>query len=352
MKILLTGGGTAGHVMPHIAMMNDFRKYYEKIIYIGSKNGIERDIIANQKDILYYPITTTKFVRRKILKNLLIPFKLIKGIKEAKKIIKEENPNVIFSKGGFVSLPVVCAAKSLKIPVIAHESDLNMGLANKLSKPSATVICTTFEKTADNIKKKGIYTGSPMRLDLNKDKIVSKQKLGIITNKPILVITGGSQGSKRINEKIRYDIKPLTKVFYIIHLTGKGNIDENLNNYKDYKQIEFTEDMGTVLSCADIVVSRAGSNTIFELATLKKPMLLIPLPKGNSRGDQVENAKYFNNQGYANFVTEDQLETSPIYKHIIETLKEAQTLTNNLNKANIQPGNKNLLNIILKHTKK
>jgi len=353
MKILLTGGGTAGHVMPHIAMMDDFRKNYHKIIYIGSKNGIERDIIANQKDVLYYPITTTKFIRKKILKNLLIPFKLIKAIKEAKKIIKEENPNVIFSKGGFVSLPVVYAAKRLKVPVVAHESDLNMGLANKLSKPSATVICTTFKKTADEIQKKGIYTGSPMRLDLlNKNKITSKEKLGIKTSKPILVITGGSQGSKRINEKIRYDLKALTKIFYVIHLTGKGNIDEKLKKYPDYMQIEFTEDMGTILSCSDIVVSRAGSNTIFELATLQKPMLLIPLPKGNSRGDQVDNAKYFNNQGFANFVTEEQLQTSSIYNHIIQTLKESKKLTENLKKANIQPGNKKLLEIIKNNTKK
>jgi len=351
MKILLTGGGTAGHVMPHIAMMDDFRRHYDKIIYIGSKNGIEKDIIANQKDVTYYPITTTKFVRQKLFKNLLIPFKLIKGVHDAKKIIKIEKPNVIFSKGGFVSLPVVYAAKRLKVPVIAHESDLYMGLANKLSKNRATVICTTFEKTANSIKKKGIYTGSPMRTDMFKDKLEAKQKLGITSSKPILVITGGSLGARRINEKIRDEIKPITDNFFVIHLTGKNNIDENLKAKKNYVQIDFTNDMGTILSCADVVVSRAGSNTIFELATLHKPMLLIPLPKGNSRGDQVDNANYFNQKGYANFVTEDQLENSPILPHIIKTYQEAPILIETLKKEDIKPANEKLLNIILKHSK-
>lgn len=351
MKILLTGGGTAGHVIPHIALLDDLKKYYNSIIYIGSKNGIEKEIISKQ-NIKYYPITTTKFVRQKILTNLIIPFKLVKGIHDAKKIIKQEQPNVIFSKGGYVSLPVVIAAKKLKIPVIAHESDLNVGLANKLSKPSVTVICTTFEKTANSIKNKGLYTGSPMRLYMLKNKQESLNKLGIKTNKPILVVTGGSLGARNINKKIRQELNDITKHFYVIHLTGKNNIDKTLQDVKNYKQIEFSQDMGTILSCADVVVSRAGSNTIFELATMKKPMLLIPLPKGNSRGDQVDNAKYFNLKGYANFVTEEQLESSKLLPYILETLKDASSLKSNLEKANIKPGNQKILETILTHSKK
>lgn len=347
MKILLTGGGTAGHVMPHIAMLNDYRQHFDKIIYIGQENGIEKEIIEAYPFITYYPIKTTKFIRRKIFANLLIPFKLLQGIHGAKKVIKEEQPNVIFSKGGYVSLPVVIAAKRLKVPVVAHESDLNMGLANRLSKPAATVICTTFERTANSIKNKGRYTGSPVRLDMIKDKAASRQKLGIVTNKPVLVVTGGSQGAKAINKKIREEIKEITDNFYVIHLTGKNNLDHSLDNVKDYKQIEFTTDMGTILSAADVVVSRAGSNTIFELAVLKKPMLLIPLPKGNSRGDQVDNAKYFNSQGYANFVTEDQLEKSPLLPYILQTHKEVPILTATLEKSNIKPGNEELMKTIL-----
>lgn len=346
MKILLTGGGTAGHVMPHVAMLDDFRKHFDKIIYIGQENGIEKDIISKEKDITYFPICTTKFVRRKILINLLIPFKLIKGISDAKKVIKNEKPDIIFSKGGFVSLPVVIAGKKLKVPIVAHESDLEMGLANKLSKPSATVICTTFEKTANSVKNKGKYTGSPMRKDMFKNKEHSKQKLGINTNKPVLVITGGSQGSRAINNKIREELKSITDKFYVIHLTGKNNIDNNIN-MPGYKQIDFTLDMGSILSAADIVVSRAGSNTIFELAVLRKPMLLIPLPKGNSRGDQVDNAKYFNSQGYANFVTEEQLENATLLPYIIKTFEDSNMLINNLERANIKAGNEELLKTIL-----
>jgi len=268
------------------------------------------------------------------------------------KVLKEEKPNVIFSKGGFVSLPVVIAGKLLKIPIVAHESDLYIGLANKLSKPSVTVMCTTFEKTANDQKKNAVYTGSPMRQNMQKSKEQAKKDLRIITDKPILVVTGGSLGAQRINQKIRNELYDLTKIYYVIHLTGKNNIDPKLENTKDYMQIDFTQDMGTILSCADIVVSRAGSNTIFELATLKKPMLLIPLPKGNSRGDQVDNAKYFNNMGYANFVTEDQLEDSSLTSYINQTYKDREILKDNLVKADIKPANSKLLKIILENSLK
>lgn len=352
MKIILTGGGTAGHVTPHIALLDDLKDNFNSIVYIGSKSGIEKNIIKNQ-NIKYYPITTTKFVRKNILKNLNIPFKLIKGVYDAKKILKKEQPNIIFSKGGYVSLPVVIAAKKLRIPVVAHESDLNLGLANKLSKNKATAICTTFEKTANDLKNKGVFTGSPIRNDMfNKNKAECLEKLKIKTNKPILVITGGSQGAKNINDKIRSEIYDILREFYVIHLTGKNNIDKSLLNLANYKQIEFTNDMGTILACADIVVSRAGSNTIFELASLKKPMLLIPLPKGNSRGDQVDNAKYFNELGYANFVTEEQLSSLRILPFIKQTLDESDKLIDNLNKSKIKSGNKKIIEVILKNVRK
>lgn len=350
MKILLTGGGTAGHVMPHLALLDDLRKNFKDIIYVGSISGMEKDIIKNQKNIKYFPIETTKFVRKKFWKNLFIPFKLIKGINQSRKIIKSEKPDIVFSKGGYVSLPVVIASKQCKIPVIAHESDLEMGLANKLSKPYCKVICTSFEKTAQGCKK-AVCTGSPIRKDMIKSKQSAMAKLSINTTKPILVVTGGSLGAKFINEKIWSEIFELTSKFFVLHLTGKNNINQKFLNTPDYKQIDFTMDMGTILSCADIIVSRAGSNTIFELAVLKKPMLLIPLPKGNSRGDQVENAKYFNSQGLANFATQDQLETEQLSKHIFQTYSERNVLIANLEKSEIQPGNKNILKIILENIK-
>lgn len=350
MKILLTGGGTAGHVMPHLALLNDFRKNFDQIVYVGSISGMEKDIIEKQKDIVYHGVETTKFVRKKLWRNLLIPFKLIKGIHQSKKIIKQEKPNVVFSKGGYVSLPVVIASKRCKVPVVAHESDLEMGLANKLSKPYCKVICTSFERTAQKCKK-AVCTGSPIRTDMVKSKAEAMKKLGIDTNKPILVITGGSLGSRFINNKVWSEIKDLTETFFVIHLTGKNNINDRYKNEKDYKQIDFTMDMGSILSSADIVVSRAGSNTIFELAVMRKPMLLIPLPKGNSRGDQVDNAKYFNSQGIANFVTEDQLDSERLSKHILQTYKEKDKLISNLKKSKIEPGNKKILEIIMNNTK-
>ena len=297
-------------------------------------------------------ITTTKFVRKKLLKNVFIPFQLIKGVRQARKILKKEQPNVIFSKGGYVSLPVVIASRRYKIPVVAHESDLFIGLANKLSKKNASVICTTFEQTANDIRKKGIYTGSPIKRSSLKPREQILNELNIKTNKPILVVTGGSLGSKFINNKIREDLKTLTHHFFVIHLTGKNNIDYKLNNHINYKQIDFTFDMPSILSIADIVVSRAGSNTIFELACLKKPMLLIPLPKGTSRGDQVDNAKYFNKNGYANFITQEELEHDNISRHILQTYRERDKLINTLNKANIQPANKKIIEIILETSKK
>ena len=350
MKILLTGGGTAGHVMPHLALLNDFRKNFDQLVYVGSISGMEKDIIEKQKDIVYHCVETTKFVRKKLWRNLLIPFKLIKGIHQSKKIIKQEKPNVVFSKGGYVSLPVVIASKRCKVPVVTHESDLEMGLANKLSKPYCKVICTSFEKTAQKCKK-AVCTGSPIRTDMVKSKAEAMKKLGIDTNKPILVITGGSLGSRFINNKVWSEIKDLTETFFVIHLTGKNNINDRYKNEKDYKQIDFTMDMGSILSSADIVVSRAGSNTIFELAVMRKPMLLIPLPKGNSRGDQVDNAKYFNSQGIANFVTEDQLDSERLSKHILQTYKEKDKLISNLKKSKIEPGNKKILEIIISNTK-
>lgn len=351
MKILLTGGGTAGHVVPNLALIDQLKEHYDKIIYVGSKSGIENTLVAIRDDVDFYHVTTTKFVRRKIFANLLIPFKLLRGVHEAKQIIKSERPNVVFSKGGFVSLPVVIAAKRLKVPVVAHESDLVMGLANRLSRRCANVICTTFEDTAFKEKKKGVWTGSPMRKDMFIEKAEARKKLNISSPLPILVVTGGSLGSRFINRKIRDEIKSLSKKFYVIHITGKNNIDKNIN-LPNYRQIEFANNNGVILSAADVVVSRAGSNTIFELATLYKPMLLIPLPKGNSRGDQVDNAKYFNSRGYANFVTEEELDGQNIMPYILRTYDERDRLSSSLKKAGFKPANDKIVSIIVENSLK
>ena len=339
--IVLTGGGTAGHVMPHIALKPHLDKHFSKVVYIGTKTGIEKDIILNTGGFEYYEIDAVKLNRSKILKNLLIPFKYIKSKHQAKKILKQVRPNIIFSKGGYVSLPVVSAAKRLHIPVIAHESDLSIGLANRLSKSKCNCICTTFEETSKHLGKKGIYTGSPII-------ICNEQTVKPKSSKPVLLITGGSLGAKFINNIVWKCIHELCKKFYVIHQVGKGNINSNIN-LPDYKQVEFVDNMSTLIKQADIVVSRAGSNTIFEIATYKKPMLLIPLPKGVSRGDQIDNANYFKKLGYAKVLFQEDISPEIFIKNICELFKDKQTYINNLYNANIPNGCTKILNLILSY---
>ena len=338
MKILLTGGGTAGHVMPHIALLKDFKNHFDEIIYIGSKTGIEKSIIEENK-IKYFPITTTKFVRKKILKNLPIPFKLAKGLHEAKQIIKTEKPDVLFSKGGFVSLPVVLACHSLKIPIVIHESDLSMGLANKIASKYANKVCTTFKETSNNLKQKSIHTGSPMREDN------STFTHNFPNKKPIITIIGGSSGAVALNNAVVMALPKLSEKYNIIHIVGKNN-KTNINN-NSYMQIEFTNSIISIFKQSHIVISRAGSNTIFELLNLQIPMILVPLPKGNSRGDQEENAKYFEKYGLATILPQNQLNTKTLLESIETTEKNIDALKQNMQKHKTQNSNTLVLNTIL-----
>lgn len=333
MKIALTGGGTAGHVTPHLALLPELKQHFNDIIYLGSENGIEREIISKY-NIRYFSTTTTKLIRKNIFKNLSIPFKLLKGIKEAKKILKSEKPNIIFSKGGFVSLPAVIAGHKLGIPIIIHESDLTMGLANKIASKYADIVCTTFEETAKKIKDKGLYTGSPIR------KTDSSFTNPFNNHKPILTITGGSQGAKTINTAVRNNLDNLLNQYNIIHIVGKGNL-ENINR-KGYKQIEFTDDILSIFRNSHIVVSRSGSNTIFELLKLGIPMILIPLPKGNSRGDQIDNAKYFESKGYAKILLQENLTNESLIKIINEMEEDIKDIQKSLKMALI-PNSVNLI---------
>jgi len=345
MKICLTGGGTAGHITPNIALKPTLKNYFDEMFYIGSKKGLEKQLIEEAKVMKYYEITTTKLVRRSILKNLAIPFLLLKGISESKKILKTENPDIIFSKGGFVSVPVALAAKKLNIPLICHESDLSLGLANKIVSKKAKYVCTNFPETADHTKR-GVFTGSPIRNSLLlATKADSIKKLNLDPSKKVIVVTGGSLGAKVINDNIEKILGTLTKTYEVYHITGK---DKKLNfNHKNYHQTEFTNDIGTIFSAADIVISRAGSNTIFELAAIKKPMLLIPLPKGNSRGDQVDNANYFYNSGFANMLQEKDLNSENLLKKIEETFKNASSYKTNLIRANFTSGTEKIAKLLV-----
>ena len=308
-KIVLTGGGTAGHVTPNIAMIPKLKELGYEIFYMGSYDGIEKKLIEDF-DIPYYGIATGKFRRYFDPKNFSDPFRVIKGVSEAKKYLKAIKPDVVFSKGGFVSVPVVRAAASLKIPCIVHESDMTPGLANKLCIPVAKKVCCNFPETLNNLPaEKAVLTGSPIREELMKGRKEAAYELcGFDTSKPVIMVIGGSQGSAAINQAVRDALPELLEDFQIVHLCGKEKIDNLLLTTKGYKQFEYIKtELKDIFAMADIVISRAGANAINELLALKKPNLLIPLPSTSSRGDQILNAKSFESQGFSIVVDEDDL---------------------------------------------
>lgn len=344
--IILTGGGTAGHVTVNINLQYELKKHFSKIIYIGSKNGIEQKLIKSNTDYDFYEIPTVKFERKKLLKNLLIPFKLRKSINEAKNLLKKFKPSIVFSKGGYVGLPVVIAAKKLNIPVVCHESDITMGLANRLAKKYANIICTNFKITAEKNGKKCIHTSMPIPLS-NLTKEEAKLKLNIKTNKKILLVTGGSLGAKSLNEFIFKNINELTKKYYIIHLVGKNNFNKKIKN-ENYKQIEFSNDMWTIYKASDYAISRAGANTIIELLSNKILTIFIPLPAKVSRGDQIENAKFLEQKNLAKMILQEDLTIEKVQNLLIYLENNSKNIKNNIKNANFEDGTKNIIDIILK----
>lgn len=300
-RILLTGGGTAGHVTPCIALLPSLMKKNYDIHYMGSYEGIEKRLIADF-DIPYYGISTGKFRRYFDPKNFSDPFRVIKGMREARKYLKEINPDVVFSKGGFVSVPVVRAAGSLGIPCIIHESDMTPGLANKLCIPVAKKVCCNFPETLQQLPpSKAVLTGSPIRQELSSGSREAAYKLcGFDSSKPVIMVVGGSQGSAAINQAVRDVLPELLTDFQVVHLCGKEKMDNLLLTTPGYKQFEYIKsEMKDLFAMADMVISRAGANAISELLSLKKPNILIPLPSTSSRGDQLLNARSLNRRDSA-----------------------------------------------------
>ena len=319
-KIVLTGGGTAGHVTPNIALMPKLKEAGYELFYMGSYDGIEKKLIEDF-DIPYYGISTGKFRRYFDPKNFSDPFRVLKGMSEARKYLKEIKPDVVFSKGGFVSVPVIRAAASLGIPCILHESDMTPGLANKLCIPVAKKVCCNFPETFKLLPgEKAILTGSPIREELLRGQKEAAYKLcGFDSSKPVIMVIGGSLGSAAINQAVRDALPELLQDFQIVHLCGKEKMDNLLLTTKGYKQFEYIKsELKDIFAMADIVISRAGANAINELLALKKPNLLIPLPSGSSLGDQILNAKSFESQGFSIVVDEDDLTT----KLLVEKVQE------------------------------
>ncbi|MCI5494587.1 MAG: undecaprenyldiphospho-muramoylpentapeptide beta-N-acetylglucosaminyltransferase [Lachnospiraceae bacterium] len=308
-KIVMTGGGTAGHVTPNIALLPGLREAGYEISYIGSYTGMEKQLIEDQ-GVTYYGIASGKLRRYLDLKNLTDPARVVKGFFQAKKLLKRIRPNVVFSKGGFVSVPVVLAAKSLHIPAIIHESDITPGLANKIAIPAAYRVCCNFPETLKYLPEgKAILTGSPIRKELltgNKQNAFTL--CGFHSDKPVILIIGGSSGAKVINENIRAILPELLKSYQVIHLCGKGLLDESLKDLEGYAQFEYAnKELRDLFAAADLVISRAGANSICELLTLHKPNILIPLSAAASRGDQILNARSFEKQGFSYVIEEEQM---------------------------------------------
>ena len=308
-RIILTGGGTAGHVTPNIALLPKLSELGYDIQYIGSYNGIEKDLIE-PFGVPYHGISSGKLRRYLSARNLTDPFRVLKGFSEARKLIKELKPDVIFSKGGFVSVPVVLAGKRCKVPVIIHESDMTPGLANKIAIPSAAKVCCNFPETLEYLPKgKAVLTGSPIRQELlSGNKIAALDLCGFTADKPVILVIGGSLGSVVVNNAVRKSLPKLLEHFQVIHLCGKDKTDETLNGTKGYCQFEYVKDeLRDIFALADLVISRAGANAICELLALRKPNLLIPLSAKASRGDQILNARSFERQGFSMVIEEEDL---------------------------------------------
>lgn len=347
-RIVLTGGGTAGHVTPCIALLPALEKEGYDIHYIGSYNGIERKLIEEYK-IPYHGVSSGKLRRYFDLKNLSDPFRVIKGYYEASKLMKQLKPDIVFSKGGFVSVPVVLAAKKHKIPVIIHESDMTPGLANKIAIPAAKKVCANFPETLQYLPpEKAVLTGTPIRQELfSGNKIRGLDFCGFTANKPVILIIGGSTGSRAINEVVRGMLPTLIRDYQIIHLCGKGNLDKNLAGTPGYVQFEYiNNELSDLFAAADLVISRAGANAICEILALRKPNILIPLPQGASRGDQILNADSFEHQGYSFVLSESELSIASLLNAIQTVMESKHKYIEAMNKSKLNNSIETIINLI------
>lgn len=354
-RIILTGGGTAGHVTPNMALIPQLQKEGWDIHYIGSYNGIEKELIQAM-GIEYHAISSGKFRRYKNFKNYSDNFKdlfkVVAGIHQATKLIRDLKPNIIFSKGGFVAVPVVLGAKKNKVPVIIHESDITPGLANKIAIPFAKAVCTTFPETLSYISAdKAVHTGTPIRpeiFDGNRQK--GLELCGFDNNKPVIMVMGGSLGAVKINNCIRQSLDDLLKDFQVVHLCGKGHLDNDLLDKKGYKQFEYVStQLPHIFACCDMVVSRAGSNSISEFLALRKPSLLIPLNARASRGDQILNAKSFEKQGFSIVLEEELMDKERLTENIINLYKNRKQYIASMDKDDKNNGIKNVMELIRKY---
>ena len=347
-KIVLTGGGSAGHVTPNIALLPSLREAGYEITYMGSYDGIERRLVEDF-GLPYVGIATGKFRRYLDLQNLTDPFRVIKGFGEARRFLKKYHPDVVFSKGGFVAVPVVRAAASLGIPCIIHESDMTPGLANKICIPVARKVCCNFPETLKLLPgDKAVLTGSPIRAELAQgNKLAGLDMCGFNANTPVVMVIGGSLGAANVNKAVRAALPSLLGDFQVVHLCGKDKVDNLLLNTPGYRQFEYVKaELKDLFAMADVVISRAGANAICELLALKKPNILIPLPASSSRGDQLLNARSFEAQGFSIVIGEDDLTPELLVDKVHELYFSRQTFRDAMNDSGQMDSIRTILRLI------
>ncbi|MCR5417040.1 MAG: undecaprenyldiphospho-muramoylpentapeptide beta-N-acetylglucosaminyltransferase [Pseudobutyrivibrio sp.] len=347
-KIVMTGGGTAGHVTPNLALVPYLKDAGYDIYYIGSYNGIEKNLVEDA-GIKYYGISSGKLRRYFDWKNFSDPFRVLKGFSEAKKLLKEIKPDVVFSKGGFVSVPVVMAAGRQHIPAIIHESDMTPGLANKLAIPFAKKVCCNFPETVNYLPAdKAVHTGSPIRKELfSGDAQKGRDFCKFNATKPIILIMGGSIGSKFINNAVWNSLDTLLEKFQIVHLVGKGNINNDLVNVEGYQQFEFiSEQLNDVFAMTNLMISRAGANSISEILALKIPNILIPLSAAASRGDQILNAKSYEKQGFSTVIQEEELTSELLIESVNDVYNRSSEIKEKMATSHLLDANTTILNLI------
>lgn len=352
-KIVLTGGGTSGHVTPNIALLPALKREGFTIHYIGSRTGMEKELILKE-GIPYHEISAGKLRRYFDLKNVTDVFRVAGGFMQAYSVLGRLKPSVAFSKGGFVSCPVVWAAWLRRIPVIIHESDMTPGLTNKLSIPFAKAVCYTFPETESHLKgKKSIRTGIPIREGLLQgDRRTGRKICGFKDLKPVIMVIGGSLGSEKINSAVREILDKLLRDFNVCHICGKGNVREELKSKPGYMQFEYVnEEQPHLYAAADLVVSRAGATVLFELLALKKPNLLIPLSKAASRGDQILNAASFEKQGFSKVLAEEKLSGESLYEAIYNLWRDKDQYTAAMMNNEDDSGTAAVMKVIKKYMK-
>ncbi len=351
-RIILTGGGTAGHVTPNMALIPELKKAGFDIHYIGSYEGIEKKLIEDMQ-IPYHGISSGKLRRYFDLKNFSDPFRVVKGYGEASRLIKSLKPDVVFSKGGFVSVPVVMAAKHHKVPAIIHESDMTPGLANKLAIPCATKVCCNFPETIQYLPEgKAVLTGTPIRKELfDGDATQGLTFCGFTASKPVVLVIGGSTGSVVVNEAVRGCLDTLLTKFQVIHICGKDKIDETYQGRTGYIQFDYVKkELASLLAMSDVIISRAGANAICELLALRKPNVLIPLSAAASRGDQILNAKSFQEQGYSMVIEEENLTPELLSQTVEEVYQNRQAYIHAMESSEISDSVGTIMKLILEAT--